>query len=68
MHGCRVAFAKTGAPSAQWPAYTPSTDQLKAFSADSGVRTGFKKAAFTAQETVGWRALKLGEWRAKFQD
>jgi para-nitrobenzyl esterase len=61
MHGCWVAFAKTGAPCAQWPAYDASTDQLMEFSADSGVRTGFKKAAFTAQETVGLAALKLGE-------
>jgi para-nitrobenzyl esterase len=61
MHACWAAFAKTGAPCAQWPAYTPSTDQLMEFSADSGVRTGFKKGPFTAQETVGLPGLKLGE-------
>ena len=64
MHGCWTSFIKTGRPacgSPPWPAYTPSTDQLMEFSADSGVRTGFKKGAFTAQETVGLGALKLGE-------
>jgi para-nitrobenzyl esterase len=61
MHGCWATFAKTSRPCAQWPAYTPAGDQLMEFSADSGVRTGFKKAAFTAQETVGLPGLKLGE-------
>ena len=62
MHSCWASFAKTGRPNCDgvvWPAYTPSSDQLMEFSADSGVRTGFKKAQFNAQETVGIPALKL---------
>lgn len=61
MHGCWAAFAKTGRPCAQWPAYAASTDQLMEFGVDPGVRTGFKKQAFAAQETVGLPGLKLGE-------
>lgn len=64
MHSCWSSFIKTGRPacgSPQWPAYTPESDQLMEFSAESGVRTGFKKGAFTAHETVGLGALKLGE-------
>lgn len=62
MHGCWSSFIKTGRPacgSPQWPAYTPDGDQLMEFSTESGVRTGFKKGAFTAQEKVGLGALKL---------
>ncbi len=61
MHACWAAFAKTSAPCAQWPAYTASGDQLMEFSADSGVRTGFKKGPYAAQETIGLSGLKLGE-------
>ncbi|MEQ1782199.1 MAG: hypothetical protein ABMA14_12615, partial [Hyphomonadaceae bacterium] len=64
MHGCWSSFIKTGAPacgSPPWPAYTPATDQLMEFSAAPGVRTGFKKGAFTAQQTIGLPGLKLGE-------
>lgn len=61
MHACWVSFAKTGAPCAQWPAYTPAGDQLMEFGIDPGVRTGFKKGPFTALETVGLPPLKLGE-------
>jgi para-nitrobenzyl esterase len=50
MHGCWVAFAKTGAPCAQWPAYDPQSDRLMEFGAPSAVRTGFRKADLDAQE------------------
>jgi para-nitrobenzyl esterase len=61
MHSCWANFAKTGAPGCGWPAYTREGDQLMEFSADSGVRTGFKKAPFGAVETFGLPPLKLGE-------
>ena len=54
-----IQLAKTGAPGCGWPAYTREGDQLMEFSADSGVRTGFKKAPFTAVETFGLPPLKL---------
>lgn len=62
MHACWAAFAKTGRPACgapPWPAYTAASDQLMEFSADSGVRTGFKKAAFGAQEMVWLPQLGL---------
>ena len=62
MHSCWASFAKTGRPacgSPAWPAYTAQTDQLMEFGADSGVRTGFKKAPFTAQEMVWLPQLGL---------
>jgi hypothetical protein len=31
------------------------------FSAPPGARTGFKKGAFTAQQTIGLPGLKLGK-------
>ncbi len=61
MHGCWASFAKTGAPCAQWPRYSASTDQLMEFGPEPGVRTGFKKQAFTAQQAIGLPLLKLGE-------
>lgn len=61
MHACWAAFAKTSKPCAQWPAYTAASDQLMEFGQDPGVRVGFKKGAFTAQETIGLPLLKLGE-------
>ncbi|MFT3723896.1 MAG: carboxylesterase family protein [Hyphomonadaceae bacterium] len=64
MHACWASFIKTGVPqcgSTPWPAYTPASDQLMEFGIDTGVRTNFKKAQFTAQETVGLGALKLGK-------
>lgn len=61
MHACWAAFAKTSQPCAQWPSYSAASDQLMEFSADSGVRAGFKKAPFTTQEAVGLPGLKLGE-------
>lgn len=50
MHGCWVAFAKTQAPCADWPAYAPATDRLMEFGSPSGVRTGFRKAQLDAQD------------------
>lgn len=52
MHGCWVAFAKTGAPTcaAPWPAYDPARDELLEFGAQTGVRTNFRKAKLDAQE------------------
>lgn len=61
MHGCWVSFAKTGAPSCDiaWPAYDPTKDQLVEFSADSGVRTGFRKPQLDAQEQAVTPSLAL---------
>ncbi|MEZ6028709.1 MAG: carboxylesterase family protein [Hyphomonadaceae bacterium] len=64
MHACWASFAKNSRPvcgDEAWPGYAPDTDQLMEFGIDPGVRTGFKKNAFTAQETVGLPGLKLGE-------
>ncbi|RYG32090.1 MAG: hypothetical protein EON93_11830, partial [Burkholderiales bacterium] len=62
MHACWAGFIKTGAPacgSPAWPAYTAASDQLMEFNEASGVRTGFKKAPFTAQEMVWLPQLGL---------
>ncbi len=51
MHGCWVAFAKTGVPacgSEAWPAYDPATDQLMEFGNASGLRTHFRKPELDA--------------------
>ena len=52
MHGCWVAFAKTGAPicgTEAWPAYDPKTDRLMEFGSPGGVRTNFRKTQLDAQ-------------------
>ena len=52
MHGCWVAFARTGAPKCgtdAWPAYDARTDRLLEFGSPSGVRTNFRKAQLDAQ-------------------
>lgn len=62
MHGCWVAFAKTGAPACgpvAWPAYTPKTDELMEFGAESGVRAGFRKGRLDALEFAATRELGL---------
>nr|QQZ50707.1 carboxylesterase family protein [Phenylobacterium glaciei] len=59
MHGCWVAFAKTGKPACDWPAYDPKSDQLMEFGAPSGVRTHFRKARLDAQEAVALPTLEL---------
>lgn len=52
MHGCWVAFAKTQAPCAEWPAYTPASDRLMEFGSPGGVRTGFRRAQLDAQDAA----------------
>jgi para-nitrobenzyl esterase len=56
MHGCWVAFARTGQPACPsgpaWPAYDPRSDQLMEFGAASGVRTHFRKSRLDAQEAA----------------
>ena len=63
MHGCWVAFAKTGAPkcAVAWPAYEAGDDELVEFGADSGVRSGFRKRQLDAQEQVALPSLALPE-------
>ena len=62
MHGCWVAFAKTGKPDcAGWPAYDPASDQLMEFGAPSGVRTGFRKSRLDAQEAAVLPTLELAK-------
>lgn len=63
MHGCWVAFAKTGAPKCaiDWPAYDAHRDELVEFGAESGVRAGFRKRQLDAQEQVALPGLALGE-------
>lgn len=58
MHACWVAFAKTDAPCADWPAYG-GKDQLMEFGADTGVRTKFRKSRLDAQESVALPTLGL---------
>ncbi len=56
MHGCWVAFAKTGrvdgCTTPGWPAYDPAKDQLMEFGVTSGVRTHFRKAYLDAQQAA----------------
>ncbi|MDP2012090.1 MAG: carboxylesterase family protein [Phenylobacterium sp.] len=62
MHGCWVAFAKTGKPDcAGWPAYDPKSDQLMEFGAPSGVRTNFRKSRLDAQEAAALPTLELAK-------
>lgn len=61
MHGCWVAFARTGAPKCglDWPAYDPAVDQLVEFGAQSGIRTGFRKSRLDAQDRQALPTLSL---------
>jgi para-nitrobenzyl esterase len=63
MHGCWVAFARTGKPACPsgpaWPAYDPKTDQLMEFGQASGVRTNFRKSRLDAQEAAILPTLAL---------
>jgi len=61
MHGCWVAFARTGAPTCDitWPAYDPATDQLVEFGPQSGVRSAFRKPQLDAQEKAALPSLAL---------
>jgi para-nitrobenzyl esterase len=63
MHGCWVAFARTGrpdcGPGAGWPAYAPDRDQLMEFGMQSGVRTGLRKRQLDLQTRVATPMLSL---------
>lgn len=63
MHGCWVAFAKTGAPNCAtaWPAYDATRDQLVEFGDQSGLREGFRKAQLDAQQQAALPSLALPE-------
>jgi para-nitrobenzyl esterase len=64
MHGCWVAFAKTGVPTCgtdTWPAYSPAKDQLMEFGSTSGVRTNFRKPELDAQEAMVLPTLARGK-------
>lgn len=63
MHGCWVAFAKTGAPRCDidWPAYDRTKDQLVEFGAQSGVRDGFRKGQLDVQQALALPTLALPE-------
>jgi para-nitrobenzyl esterase len=54
VHGCWVAFAKTGAPNfptpEPWPAYTPARDQLMTFDETVDLKTHFRKPELDVQE------------------
>ena len=59
VHGCWVAFAKTGAPACRgqsaWPAYQPSSDTLMEFGLETGLRQGFQKARRDAADRASGR-------------
>ena len=64
MHGCWVAFVKSGVPtcgSQAWPAYTRARDQLFEFGAKPGVRTHFRKTQLDAQEASEGPRLGFGK-------
>jgi para-nitrobenzyl esterase len=51
LHGCWVAFAKTGKPvcgDKAWPAYSAATDELMEFGAKPGPEANFRKARYDA--------------------
>ena len=56
IHGCWVAFAKTGRPErcapGGWPAYDPTSDQLYEFGLSNGVRTNFRKQVLDAHQAA----------------
>ena len=54
VHGCWVAFAKTGNPSNAkiWPNYSPTTDQLMEFDENSGPVAHFRQAQYDGLETA----------------
>lgn len=53
MHSCIVGFARNGKPACEgqdWPAYTPTSDQLLEIGQSSGVRTHWRKPELDAAE------------------
>ncbi len=55
MHGCWVAFAKTGKPvcgDKAWPLYSPATDELMEFGEKSGPVADFRKARYEALQNA----------------
>ena len=56
IHGCWVAFAKSGRPDCEgapaWPAYDSRSDRLMEFGANTGVRAGLDKLRDDAIEQV----------------
>jgi para-nitrobenzyl esterase len=62
VHGCWVAFVKTGVPTCPqaptWPAYAPGADQLMLFGqAKTEVRAGFRKGAYDILDRIEAGAL-----------
>ena len=56
MHGCWVAFARTGIPRCEgappWPRYTARGDRLMEFGAAPVVRTHFRRPQLDAQDSA----------------
>ncbi len=56
MHGCWVAFARTGRPDCPgapaWPVYSPARDQIMAFDAQPKVLRQVRKAQYDALEAA----------------
>ncbi len=57
MHGCWVAFAKTGAPGCRadgrvWPRYSARTDELMDFTSPPAIVRGYRKTQLDAQEAA----------------
>jgi len=62
MHGCWVAFARTGVPACgrePWPAYDPAKDLAMTFGPESGVRPHPRKRELDAQEAEALPGLKI---------
>lgn len=62
MHGCWVAFAKTGEPACEdqaWPAYDAASDALLEFGSPTQVKTNFRKTQLDALEQVALPTLAL---------
>ena len=62
MHGCWVAFARTGVPACgaePWPAYDPAKDLAMIFGPESGVSAHPRKRELDAQEAEALPGLKI---------
>ena len=62
MHGCWVAFAKTGAPGCRvdgraWPRYGARTDELMNFDSPPAILRHYRKAQLDAQEAAAARLI-----------